>query len=254
MLAQHLITKPVFDALFEGYDFAAHNPVSLVMQDMLDVLDEQGIETETETPGEFYASVRQPRRRDRQRRGQAADHHRAVREVLQERLPQDRRIPRHRLHAGRDRRLHPPLRRRRAPRPSSARHSPTRACTFSTRSPAPARSSSGCSSPASSADDLLRKYATELHANEIMLLAYYIAAVNIEATFHGTRRRRYVPFDGIVLTDTFQMHEDGDTADREIFPDNNDRVERQLATPITVIVGNPPYSVGQARPTTTTRT
>jgi predicted helicase len=58
MLAQHLITKPVFDALFEGYDFAAHNPVSLVMQDMLDVLDEQQIDREIETLDKFYDSVR----------------------------------------------------------------------------------------------------------------------------------------------------------------------------------------------------
>ncbi|HZK36958.1 MAG TPA: helicase-related protein, partial [Aeromicrobium sp.] len=58
MLAQHIITKPVFDALFEGYDFAAHNPVSLVMQDMLDVLDEQELEREAETLDPFYESVR----------------------------------------------------------------------------------------------------------------------------------------------------------------------------------------------------
>ena len=34
-------------------------------------------------------------------------------------------------------------------------------------------------------EDLLRKYTQELHANEILLLAYYIAAINIEATYHG---------------------------------------------------------------------
>jgi len=58
MLAQHIITKPVFDALFEGYDVAAHNPVSLVMQDMLDALDDLGIEKESETLDSFYESVR----------------------------------------------------------------------------------------------------------------------------------------------------------------------------------------------------
>ena len=58
MLAQHLITRPVFDALFEGYEFTDHNPVSLMMQRMLDALDEQGLDAETETLDRFYASVR----------------------------------------------------------------------------------------------------------------------------------------------------------------------------------------------------
>ena len=93
--------------------------------------------------------------------------------------------------------------------------------------------------------DLARKYANELHANEIMLLAYYIAAVNIEATYHGIIGGDYAPFEGIVLTDTFQMTEHGDTLDTKIFTGNNDRAMAQLNAPITVIVGNPPYSVGQ---------
>src|SRR5699024_9422694 len=79
---------------------------------------------------------------------------------------------------------------------------------------------------------------------------YYIAAVNIETTYHalttqGTGEEAYEPFEGIVLTDTFQITEDGDTLDEVIFPQNNERITRQLATPINVIVGNPPYSVGQ---------
>jgi predicted helicase len=64
--------------------------------------------------------------------------------------------------------------------------------------------------------DLARKYTSELHANEIMLLAYYIAAVNIEATYHGIVGGEYVPFDGIVLTDTFQITEAGDAADTSL--------------------------------------
>ena len=93
----------------------------------------------------------------------------------------------------------------------------------------------------------------------MLLLAYYIAAVNIETTYADvaelapcwtrptTRRRRptYEPFPGLVLTDTFQSYEDGDRDDLDIFPENNERIARQRALPITVIVGNPPYSVGQ---------
>src|SRR5699024_7473886 len=111
-------------------------------------------------------------------------------------------------------------------------------------------------------EDLARKYASELWATEIMLLAYYVAAVNIEVTFNGLMAERsardkgvaldevdgssYQQFHGIVLGDTFQMSEDGDTLDLELFVDNNERATRQLEAPMRVIIGNPPYSAGQA--------
>ena len=58
MLAQHLITKPVFDALFKDYSFASHNPVSQAMQQVLDVLHEHRLEKEADTLEKFYASRR----------------------------------------------------------------------------------------------------------------------------------------------------------------------------------------------------
>jgi predicted helicase len=58
MLAQHLITRPVFDALFGGYDFAAHNPVAQAMEQMLATLDEQNLESENADLAKFYDSVR----------------------------------------------------------------------------------------------------------------------------------------------------------------------------------------------------
>ena len=85
--------------------------------------------------------------------------------------------------------------------------------------------------------DLARKYANELHANEILLLAYYIAAVNIETTYaalangDGETSKVYEPFPGLVLTDTFQSYEDGDRDDLDIFPANNERIERQRQLP-----------------------
>jgi predicted helicase len=51
MLAQHLVTRPVFDAIFEGYEFTKHNPVSVSMQKMLDILDEQNVGKEAESLG-----------------------------------------------------------------------------------------------------------------------------------------------------------------------------------------------------------
>ncbi|MBQ7477313.1 MAG: DEAD/DEAH box helicase, partial [Selenomonadaceae bacterium] len=96
--------------------------------------------------------------------------------------------------------------------------------------------------------DLIRKYTRELHANEIVLLAYYIASINIENAFHDLMQGDdYTPFDGICLTDTFQLGE-GDEEDAlfsDVFPKNSVRVIDQKHTPIRVIVGNPPYSVGQ---------
>ena len=98
--------------------------------------------------------------------------------------------------------------------------------------------------------DLERKYRNELHANEIVLLAYYIAAVNIEEAYRGYRGEDsdYEPFNGIVLTDTFNLNKKGEKPTlfpKEWLPDNNARAERQQKLPIQVIVGNPPWSAGQ---------
>jgi predicted helicase len=92
-------------------------------------------------------------------------------------------------------------------------------------------------------EDLERKYREELHANEVILLAYYIAAINIETAFQGLAQRNYLPFEGICLTDTFALHEHCDMLDA-IMPDNSERRSRQRDLDIRVIVGNPPYVVG----------
>ena len=98
-------------------------------------------------------------------------------------------------------------------------------------------------------EDLDRKFKNELHANELVLLAYYIAAVNIENAYHDQKNPEdpYESFDGIVLTDTFQLGEsDGDDKlFSEMFPKNSERVKEQRKAPMRVIIGNPPYSVGQ---------
>ena len=100
-----------------------------------------------------------------------------------------------------------------------------------------------------STNDLARKYQHELHANEIVLLAYYIAAVNIENAYHDLRNEgnEYEPFEGIVLTDTFQLGETDESQKlfSEMFPQNSARVARQKKAPLRVIIGNPPYSIGQ---------
>jgi hypothetical protein len=99
-------------------------------------------------------------------------------------------------------------------------------------------------------EDLARKYANELHANEILLLAYYIAAVNIETTYHDIMRGSSAtrPLRTLPRPDPHRhlpVWEDGDKLDLDVFPENNERLEKLKALPITVIIGNPPYSVGQ---------
>ncbi|MFY9223150.1 MAG: type ISP restriction/modification enzyme [Blastocatellia bacterium] len=89
---------------------------------------------------------------------------------------------------------------------------------------------------------LAHKYENELHCNEVMLLPYYIASMNIEHEFLELTNS-YKPFEGICLVDTFELAE---SRQRPLFTtENTARVEKQKASPIFVIIGNPPYNVGQ---------
>jgi predicted helicase len=245
MLSQHLITKPVFDALFEGYSFAEHNPVSQVMQGMLDALDRQSLDRETKTLEKFYDSVRV--------RAEGIDNAEGKQKIITELYEKFFKI------------AFP-----RAAESLGIVYTPVEIVDFIIRSVESVLNTEFSASLSDNGvhildpftgtgtfitrllhsglirpEDLLHKYTNELHANEILLLAYYIAAINIEATYHGITGTDYVPFNGIVLTDTFQMTEDDDTMDEVIFPQNNERVAHQKDLDIRVIIGNPPYSAGQ---------
>lgn len=96
--------------------------------------------------------------------------------------------------------------------------------------------------------DLRRKYREELFANEIVLLSYYIAALNIETVYHAlVGRVTYQEFPNIVLGDTFRMRQvtAEDILDDDAFSANSQRLLRENRTPISVIIGNPPYSVAK---------
>ncbi|MEV1134532.1 DEAD/DEAH box helicase [Rhodococcus coprophilus] len=245
MLCQHLITKPVFDALFEDYDFAGHNPVSKVMQAMVDTLHDASLEAETEKLEGFYASVRM--------RAVGIDNAEGKQRIIVELYEKFFRLGFKKasdamgivytpipvvdfIIRAADDALKIEFGKSLTDEGVHILDPFTGTGTFITR-----LLQSGIIQP----HDLLRKYTSELHANEILLLAYYIGAINIEATFHGLYGDGYRAFEGIVLTDTFQIAEDGDTMDAEMFPQNNARILRQQASPIRVIIGNPPYSVGQ---------
>ena len=95
-------------------------------------------------------------------------------------------------------------------------------------------------------DELAYKFQNEIHANEIVLLAYYIAAINIEQVYHSVMGGDYVPFGGICLTDTFALYEPSSHAiGKDSSADNSTRRRKQKKLDIRVIVGNPPYSAGQ---------
>jgi predicted helicase len=246
MLSQHLITAPVFDALFGESSFATHNPVSISMQDMLDVLEGQGLDAETEKLDKFYDSVRTRAASVKSAEGRQSVIHDLYEKFFRNAFPKQAQslgvvytpveIVDFILRAADDVcrqefghgltdegvKILDPF---------------TGTGTFIVR-----LLQSGIIQP----QDLARKYASELWANEIMLLAYYIACVNIETTYQAlTDAKDYTPFPGAVLTDTFQSSETGDRADTSLIPANNERIQRQIDDDITVIVGNPPYSVGQ---------
>ena len=92
---------------------------------------------------------------------------------------------------------------------------------------------------------LERKYTAvppELQCNEVMLLPYYIASLNIEQQFY-TATNQYAPFEGLCLVDTFEVAEARQT---QLFtPANTERVEKQKQTPMFVVIGNPPYNAWQ---------
>ena len=249
MMAQHILTKPVFDALFEDYDFSARNPMALALDNLQKDFGEFGLENETKDLEGFYESVRM--------RAQGIDNSEGRQKVLSE-LYENFFVTALRKEADRLGIVYTPVEvvdfilhsaneilqdefgRNLSDEGVHVLDPFTGTGTFLARL---------LHSDLIQPDDLERKYREELHANELVLLAYYIAAVNIEEVFRGRRGEDsgYEPFNGIVLTDTFNLNkaEDLTLFPREWLPENNARAERQQKLPIQVIVGNPPWSAGQ---------
>lgn len=244
MLAQHLITQPVFEALFEGYSFASQNPMSQAMQKVLDVLQEQRLEKETDTLQRFYDSVKLRA----QGIESAAGKQKIIIELYEKFFRNAFRKMTERLGI-----VYTPVEVVDFILHSVAHLLKTEfnqnlgsegvhiidpftgTGTFITR-----LLQSGLIAP----EQLAHKYRHEIHANELVLLAYYIAAINIEAVYHDLTQQPYQPFEGICLTDTFQLHEHEDMVDT-LLADNSARRKRQKELDIRIIIGNPPYSIGQ---------
>ena len=245
MIAQHVLTGPVFEALFEDYDFAAGNPVARALNHVENSCGEFGLRSETRDLEPFYASVR--------RRAAGLDSPEARQTVLLE-LYQKFFAEAMRMDAER----------------LGIVYTPVEVVDFILRSANHVvRDQFGLSLGSEDvhvldpfagtgvflsrllqgnliADaDLDRAYAREMHANEIVLLAYYIAAISVEEARRARRGPKYEPFPGMVLTDTFALRGKREGFPWNYLPENDDRARRQQDLPIQVIVGNPPYSAGQ---------
>ena len=249
MLSQHMVTKPVFDALFADFDFEERNPVGKAMRTMLYALEERGLEKETVGLESFYRDVR-----IRAEGVATAEGKQKIVAELYERffkgaLPDE---------------LFKSL---------GIAFTPVEVVDYIVRSVEDLLRSEFSAligdegvhiidpfvgtgtfitrllqSEIIEAEDLPRKYASEIHANEINLLAYYIAAINIESAYHDLAKSgEYVPFEGIVLTDTFQSYESSAPPDDIWFPENNQRIARQKSLDIRVVIGNPPWSATNNR-------
>ena len=251
LLAQHLVTRPVFDALFSEFQFANHNPVAQAMEQIIERLRlEHGTDAETKELEGFYKSIR--------RRIQYVDSAEKKQRIIAD--------------------LYGTFFEKALPKEADSMgmvYTPIEAVDYVVRSVEDVLLSEFGTSVSSSGvhvldpftgtgtfltrllssglirpEDLIRKYSEELHANDITLLAYYIATVNIEMTFHGLAEPpEYTPFHGVVFADSFEARENrvAPRLNAPFFQANNERLNLQNDRDIRVIISNPPWSVGQNR-------
>ena len=249
MLAQHLITKPVFDALFKDHSFAEHNPMSLAMQKVLDVLNEHHLEKEADTLNSFYESVRMRAEGINTAEGKQSIILTLYDSFFKNAFPEMTKklgivytpieVVDFIIHSVNDI-LKSEFGKTFADDNVHVLDPFTGTGTFINRL---------LQSGLIPADRLTYKYKNEIHANEIVLLAYYIASINIETVYHDQIKTvnpdpQYAPFEGICLTDTFEMYEKDDLVSKVLI-DNSERRKRQKNLDIRVIIGNPPYNSGQ---------
>ncbi|WP_299477051.1 type ISP restriction/modification enzyme [uncultured Roseibium sp.] len=251
MLAQHLITRPVFDALFKGSRFTKENPVSRAMEIVLQQLHEHNLEKESDSLTRFYASVERRAADVKTAHGRQTlitelydKFFRTAFPALTKRLgivytPVE--VVDFIIHSVNDV-LKAQFGQTLGSKGVHILDPFTGTGTFITRL---------LQSGLIAQDELEHKYKHEIHANEIVLLAYYIAAINVETVYHElaygslSTNAPYDPFEGILLTDTFQMYEQDCDMIANLLPDNSERRTKQKALDIRVIIGNPPYSSGQ---------
>ena len=246
MLAQHMITRRIFDSMFGTNTFSKSNPVSVAITGVVEDMRAHGLDTELRDLEKFYQSI--------EKRIANLDTHDARQQVISE------------MYGTFFKTAFPKMAER-----LGVVYTPvevvdfilrsveyvlqdnfgkgltdknvniidpfTGAGTFLSRLLAP-------DTKLVSKKDVKRKYDTELFANEIILLAYYIASVNLESAY-GQRTDAFKQFEGLSLTDTFNRAKLDEYAG-DIMAKPKKEIRRQRKANITVIVGNPPYSAGQS--------
>ena len=244
MLAQHLITKPIFDALFQNQDFTSKNPISKGMQQVIAMLESHNVQKEADALKDFYDSVRHRAKGNKTDESKQATILELYDKFFRLGFPETA----ERLgiaytpvevvdfinHSVSDI-LHQEFGETYGSKNVHILDPFTGTGTFITRLIQ--------SEDLITTKELEYKFKNEIHANEIVLLAYYIAAINIETAYHGRIKGDYEPFEGICLTDTFELHEKDDMISK-VMEDNSERRIRQKNLDIRVIIGNPPYNVG----------
>ena len=245
MLGQHVVIKPVLQALFKEYPFAEQNPISKALTEMLDKLDKKGMKRCTELLEPFYGDVN--------RRMESATDAETRQTIIKDMFDKffKTAFPKMRDKLG-------------------IVYTPVEIVDFINHSVADLLdkefglnigepnvhildpfTGTGTfivrllQSGLIKTKDLKYKYENEIHAHEIVPLAYYIAAMNIETAYHELcEDEEYKPNDILVWTDTFANNEESDLFKTSL-ADNNKNLSRENSEDVRVIIGNPPYSVGQ---------
>lgn len=248
LLAQQLVTKPIFETLFENYHFDTNNSVSATMQTMIEHLQTKNVDEDALTLENFYNEVRITLT------GIEGRQHKQdfIKNLYQNFFQQAFQSKAQQL---------------------GIVYTPTQCIRFILRATENVLWSefekhlsdegvniidpftgtgafiaelllSGLIRP----EDLQRKYVREIYACEILLLAYYVADVNIESVFQEITKGEYVPFNHLLFTDTFQVYERCKQSQEipfsEYFTQNAKDINALQSTPLQVIIGNPPYSNG----------
>ena len=249
MLAQHIVVKPVLDELFRGFPFTEHNPIARGLTNMLELLDSEGLAKTNFELRAFYDSVG-----IRMKGVETIEARQTVIVDLFDRFFKVA-FPKQQEKLGIvytpievvdfiNHSVNDILKQEFGVSLGSAgvhiMDPFTGTGTFITRM---------MQSPELIApSELEHKYRHELHAQEILPLAYYVAAINIESVYHsimGKDAKHYERNRVVILTDTFAEIEDKANPVKGSFGENWELRDAVRALPLKVIVGNPPYSVGQ---------
>ena len=245
MLSEHLITRPAFDKIFEDYKFSENNPVSKTMKKVLDKLDTYNFRNELKDLQKFYEGI--------SKRLDGIDNSESRQKIIKE------------LYENFIKTAFP-----KTAEKLGVAYTPVEIVDFIIKSAdeilrkefKKGLTDKGVhiidpfvgtgtfinrlisNENLIKQEDLQRKFKEELHANEILLLPYYVASINIEEAYYSRMGGRYKQFPGITLTDTFNIYEQKDNV-LPLFQENKSRIKKQKESAIRVIIGNPPYSAVQ---------